>query len=361
MPSDSSAPIRLTQTVKKGGCAAKIPALELRKILSMVNFPPAPPELLVDGRGFDDAAVYAATPDHGERVGIVQTIDFFTPILDSPFDFGRVAAANALSDVFAMGGRPVTALAVLAFPAGVLPNSTIVEVMNGACDVLSKAGAALAGGHSIDDDTLKFGLSVTGLVRLDRVWSNAGARPGNTLILTKALGTGTLTAALKREALSEDDIRDAIEGMAQLNDVIRALRLCGEEELALDIHAATDITGFGLAGHAMQMAKASGVGFEINSKLLPILPRAEQCLHNGFLTKAHRSNADYVGSSLRAAETLSEISRLLCFDPQTSGGLLLSVSAERADRMVAALRTEFTSAVRIGFVSEKHPGELAIR
>jgi selenide,water dikinase len=348
-------PIRLTQTVKKGGCAAKVAAVELRRILSGVAFPPAPPELLVDGRLFDDAAVYRVGPD----LAIVQTLDFFTPIVDSPYDFGRVAAANAISDVYAMGARPVLALAILAFPLGELDNACVTEVMNGACDVLAKSGAALAGGHSIDDDTLKFGLSVTGLVHPERVWTNAGAQPGDALILTKGLGTGTLSAALKRGEIGEAEMRPAIESMAQLND---AASLLASEDMAGAVRAATDVTGFGLAGHAMQLARASGARLVFRAAALPRLPGAVELLQKGVLTKAHKTNKDYVSTSASWPPGLPEADRLLFFDPQTSGGLLLSVDPERAQAALACLRERFASAAIVGRVerpetSTKNPPE----
>ena len=200
---EKSNTIRLTQTVQKGGCAAKVAAVELRKILGQVRFPPAAKELIIGAGTFDDAAVYQIQPD----LALVQTLDFFTPILDSPRLFGRVAAANALSDVYAMGGRPSTAMAIFAFPLATMDNSVAVEVLQGAADAIEESGACLVGGHTIDDDTMKFGLSVTGFVHPDRVWSNAGARSGDVLILTKPLGTGTLTAALKRGEVTEAGIR----------------------------------------------------------------------------------------------------------------------------------------------------------
>ncbi len=353
----SPSKIRLTQTVKKGGCAAKVAAVELRKILANVPFPPAPPELTIDGRHFDDAAVYRVS----QSVSMVQTIDFFTPIVDSPFDFGRVAAANAISDVYAMGGRPVMALAVLAFPVADLPPEIISEVLRGACDVLTKAKCALAGGHSIDDETLKFGLSVTGLVNSDHVWANTGARVGDVLVLTKALGTGTLTAALKRDALSEADIRPAIESMAQLNNAIDFLCDGAVDDLGENgrhIHAATDITGFGLSGHAMQMAKGSGVRIAIDTKALPRLPRAEECLGREFLTKAHRTNREYTASASTFSVDVSAIDQLLVHDPQTSGGLLLSIDPSYADAVIDRLKAAFPSVARIGNVVAGEAGTL---
>jgi selenide,water dikinase len=335
--------VQLTKTVQKGGCAAKIAATELRKILNSVTFPPTSRALLVDGKDFDDAAIYQIS----DSVALVQTLDFFTPILNSPRAFGRVAAANAISDVYAMGGRPVSALAILAFPLSTLPNSVIAEVLQGACDVLAEAGASLAGGHSIDDDTLKFGLSVSGLVHPRKLWTNAGARVGDRLILTKGLGTGTLTAALKRDAVTEDDIKDAIASMGQLNNVIDYL-----DDLSQYIHAATDITGFGLAGHGMQMAKASSVTFEITMANVPRLQGAEESLKNNYLTKAHSSNREYCANSIDASQ-LDAIQQLLLHDPQTSGGLLLSVENQFASAVVAAIKVAFPMTSIIGQVA--HP------
>lgn len=334
-------PIRLTTTVQKGGCAAKVAATELRKILGAVHFPVPHPELLVDGRLFDDAAIYRVS----DELALVQTVDFFTPILDSPRAFGRVAAANALSDVYAMGGRPKTALAILGFPLASLANSIASEVLQGACDILSVAGANLVGGHSIDDDSLKFGLAVTGYVHPDRVWTNAGARPGDALILTKALGTGVSTAALKRAAVSESEIAEVVDSMATLNNVIDVL----SEADAAAIHAATDVTGFGLSGHAMQMARASDTSFEIKAAALPLFTRAREFAELGFLTKAHRTNRDYTKADL-ATQNLDPWQELLLHDPQTSGGLLLSVASPHAEEIVDRLKTRFPQTCLVGSV-----------
>jgi len=187
--------IKLTQTVKKGGCAAKVPAIILRDILSGIKFPPKIPGVMVDGDQFDDAAIFKID----DSLSLVQTLDFFTPIVDDPKDFGAIAAANALSDVYAMGGRPKTCMAILAAPLAILEPKVIQDVLQGACDVIAEAKASLVGGHSIDDETLKFGLSVTGLVDTQKIWSNEGARAGDLLILTKPLGTGTICAGIKKE------------------------------------------------------------------------------------------------------------------------------------------------------------------
>ncbi|MGK5089684.1 selenide, water dikinase SelD [Bdellovibrionota bacterium FG-2] len=343
--------IRLTQTVKKGGCAAKVSASELRKILGTLNFPPAHPELIVDGRHFDDAAIYKVS----ETQAMVQTLDFFTPIVDDPRTFGRVSACNALSDVYAMGGTPKTAMAILAFPLMAMDSSVITEVLQGACDLLKEAKTCLVGGHSIDDDSLKFGLSVTGFVHPKRVWTNQAAQPGDTLILTKPLGTGTLNAALKFGGLTEADLKDVHASMGRLNNILDFL----SEEQNLGIHAATDITGFGLSGHAWQMAKASQQCFEICYDHLPIFEKAPQMLQEEFLTKAHKTNAEYTANGILDKKGLNNGQTLILHDPQTSGGLLLSVAPEQATAIVSALAPHFPGVAIIGNVSAANTGEEA--
>ncbi|MBY0555430.1 selenide, water dikinase SelD [bacterium] len=333
--------VALTQTVQKGGCAAKVAASELRKILNQVQFPKAHPELMVDGGLFDDAAIYKVT----DEIAMVQTLDFFTPILDTPKLFGAVAAANALSDVYAMGGKPKTAMGILAFPIATMDSSVIVDVMQGASDKVGEAGANFVGGHSIDDDTLKFGLSVTGFVHPQKIWSNAGAKVGDHLILTKPLGTGTMTAALKRRELNEDQIMEAINSMATINNAVDYLTV----EHITAIHAATDITGFGLSGHCMQLAKASQVSLSIKAEALPKFNKAFSCLESGFLTKAHKSNADYTLESIDTSK-LDKLYNLLIHDPQTSGGLLLCVDAAQSSQIVSALKAKFQSAAIVGEV-----------
>lgn len=337
----SSEKIALTQTVQKGGCAAKVAASELRRILQQVKFPVAHRELLVDGGLFDDAAIYKVN----EEIALVQTLDFFTPIVNTPLLFGEIAAANALSDVYAMGGKPKTAMGILAFPLATLPEHVIVDVMQGASNKIAEAGANFVGGHSIDDDTLKFGLSVTGFVNPNQVWTNAGAKAGDHLILTKALGTGTMTAALKRQEVREEDIMEALLSMATVNNAVDYM----SPELKSEIHAATDITGFGFSGHSMQMANASQITLKVDSKKLPRFSHALSCLNNSFLTKAHKTNAEYTASNIDVSK-LDNLHRLLIHDPQTSGGLLLSVSPEVSQALIQALRTQFKSAEIVGEV-----------
>lgn len=333
--------IQLTQTVKKGGCAAKVAASELRAILNKVKFPPNDSSVLVDGGLFDDAAIYKVSED----LALVQTLDFFTPIVDSPKSFGAVAAANALSDVYAMGGTPKTAMAILAFPLAVFEHSTVVDILQGASDKMAEAGVSFVGGHSIDDDTLKFGLSVTGFVDPKKVWSNSRAQQGDDLILTKALGTGTCMAALKRQAHSEIELGEAMESMMTLNQILDLLD--GDEADA--IHAATDITGFGLLGHSQQMAKASEKKLVFEFEKLPLFELTMPCLEKGFLTKAHGSNAQYTKEFCRT-DQLGPMQKLALTDPQTSGGLLLSVDPKMSAKILNKLRSRFARADRVGEV-----------
>jgi selenide,water dikinase len=337
--------MKLTQTVKKGGCAAKVPAIILREILSGVKFPPKIDGVSVDGATFDDAAIFKIS----ETQSLVQTLDFFTPIVDDPFDFGAVASANALSDVYAMGGRAKTCMAILAAPLATMEPSVIQAVLQGACSVIEKAGASLVGGHSIDDDTLKFGLSVTGLVENEAVWTNAGAKVGDYLILTKPLGTGTICAGIKKQEVEEEFATEAIASMKRLNNVVDLLTL---EEIA-SIHAATDITGFGFAGHGYQLAKASDKTLAINFKGLPLFKGTMKALERGWLTKAHRSNEEYTRSAIEWSEHISDTEKLVAFDPQTSGGLLLSVSPAYANDIVKRISEVFPGTAIIGTVMEK--------
>jgi selenide, water dikinase len=335
--------LRLTQTVQKGGCAAKVAAQELKQILALVRFPPADKNLLVDSSSFDDAAIYKVT----EEIALVQTLDFFTPVVDSANLFGRIAAANALSDVYAMGGTPKTAMAILAFPLGQLSNQIIAEILQGASDVMAEAQVNFVGGHSIDDDTLKFGLSVTGYVHPQKVWSNAKAKSNDVLLLTKPLGTGTATAGLKRGELTESDIHPVLASMAQINAVADLL----SENLQAAIHSATDVTGFGLAGHSQQMAQASKKTLVFDFNKLPVFEVSWKTLQKGFLTKAHRTNASYTEKE-NLIEVTDPVRRQILFDPQTSGGLLLSVAPEKAGEILQSLRQRFPMAAIIGRVQD---------
>lgn len=334
--------IKLTQTVQKGGCAAKIAATELRKILSKVQFPPTNKNVLVDGHTMDDAGIYKVNSE----LALVQTLDFFTPIVDSPLLFGKIAAANALSDVYAMGGRPQTSMAILAFPLMTLDPEIGVQVLQGASDIIAQSRSVFIGGHSIDDDTLKFGLSVTGYVHPDQIWTNAGAKPGDVLILTKPIGTGAATAALKKSLVTEADIADALKSMATLNNLIDFL----DQDFLSKIHGATDLTGFGLAGHAMQMATASQVSFEIDVESLPLFNHFHKFIQEGCVTKAHRTNREYSISQIELnSHQIENLQHL--FDPQTSGGLFLSVSDQESKKLLSEIHKKFPSAQIVGRVT----------
>jgi selenide,water dikinase len=331
--------VRLTKTVSRGGCAAKLAAGSLAELLAGLPRQQHP-DLLVGTDFLDDAAVWRVSKDRA----MVQTIDFFTPILDDPRDFGAVAAANALSDVFAMGGQPVSALTVLAFPTSTLPGEVLAEMMAGATERINAAGALLVGGHSIDDDTLKLGFSVTGFVDTSRMWSNRGARQGDRLLLTKGLGTGTLTGALKNDELKVAELAEAIESMKTLN------RLEPPAPLREAVHAATDVTGFGLLGHALHLARGSDVSLRIEAGQVPLLANAAECLRRGILTRAHWSNARYVESHVAGRDLVQGTEWLAMVDPQTSGGLLLSVRPDAAEELLAALRPGFPRAALVGEV-----------
>ena len=309
------------------------------------------PDLLVGFDTVDDAAVYQIAPDQA----IIQTLDFITPILDDPRQFGRVAAANSLSDVYAMGGRPITAMSITCFPIGDLDLDVLAEILCGACDAITAAGAVLAGGHTVDDPQLKFGLSVTGLVHPDRILMNSGAQIGDRLVLTKPLGTGIVTTGIKRAKASAAETEAVARSMMALNDS------AAEAAQASEVHACTDVTGFGLAGHLHQMMRESGVMARLDSGALPLLPGARELARQGITTGGQRRNqayvADYVDFS-RAPEDIAAIA----FDPQTSGGLLMAVPPSRVDALVADLKRRGTlAAAVIGECADGESGRLEFR
>jgi selenide,water dikinase len=282
----------------------------------------------VDASTLDDAGVYRLDSERA----LVQTVDFFTPILDDPESFGAVAAANSLSDVYAMGGRPLTALNILCFPDQKLSAAVLTAILRGGARVLAEAGVALLGGHSVSDPELKYGLAVTGLVDPRRIWTNARAQPGDALILTKPLGTGVLSTALKKGKLSAGALAAMTSSMLQLN------REAAQAAAAFEIHACTDVTGCGLAGHGYEMATASAVALEIELQAVPLLADALRWTERGMKTRGDRLNRDYVQGRYRVEGRPPAALVDLMFDPQTSGGLLFAVTAPSADRLLAALR-----------------------
>jgi selenide,water dikinase len=291
--------------------------------------------LLVGRETFDDAGVYLVADD----LALVQTVDFFAPIVDDPYDFGQIAAANALSDVYAMGGQPLTALNIVAFPTGELPLSVLTEILRGGQDKVHEAGAFVVGGHTVIDTELKFGLAVTGRAHPQFLLTNAGAKPGDRLVLTKPIGNGILATALKRGIVPPAAGAQMIEFMKQLNGgASRAALACGAK-------CATDITGFGLAGHASHIARASNVTLVIHAAAIPILDGAREALRQGATTDGLKRNAEYLADLVEWRSVSDEDRALLC-DPQTSGGLLVAVPAERTANYLSRVE----GAVEIGEV-----------
>jgi selenide,water dikinase len=308
--------------------------------------PQVDPGVLIDFRTSDDAGVYRWPGGPA----LVQTVDFFTPIVDDPFTYGQIAAANSLSDVYAMGGDPVTALAIAGFPDGELDTETIRQIFLGGYDKLREAGVALLGGHTVRDPEVKFGYAVTGAVDPGRIWANAGARPGDRLILTKWLGTGIVGTAIKKGKAPDDLVAHAVRSMTMLNRAAaRVMRTFPDA-----VHGATDITGFGLIGHAMEMARASGVSMEIEAARLPMLPGvtaiASQNRSGGLGTNREHFSA-FVSAEGVDASVLD-----VGYDPQTSGGLLAAVDAASADAIAAALGEAGVPAVIVGDVRAGTPG-----
>ena len=296
----------------------------------------------------DDAAVFALTDD----LALVQTVDFFTPIVDDPFDFGRIAA-NALSDVFAMGGTPQIAVNILCFPDKDLGPEVLAAILQGGHQCVHEAGAVLGGGHSVSDKELKYGLAVTGTVHPQRFWQNEGALPGDVLVLTKALGTGVLSTALKRVGLDEARVGALVDSMAALNmGACRAGQSLWEDGAPDPVHAATDITGYGLLGHSWEVAKASQVRVEIDSQALPLLTGALEAVAGGFVTRGERLNHAYIEAGVTYAAGLDPARRSLALDPQTSGGLLFFVDPRAAQQLMDALgEAGAPCAARIGEVT----------
>lgn len=342
--------VKLTSLSHKGGCGCKIGPKELQEVLQ--NLPASIPNnnVLVGLDTSDDAGVYQLN----EELAIVQTLDFFTPIVDNPYDFGQVAAANAVSDVYAMGGTPVTALNIVAFPIAQLEKSILSAILEGAKDKLNEASIALVGGHSIDDEEPKFGLSVTGTIHPGKIRTNTGAKPGDKLILTKPIGVGIMTSSLKKGLLSEEEIQLVTKVMTTLN------KTAMEVSQSYDINASTDVTGFGLLGHLTEIAQGSDVGVQIDYNSVPVLPRVHELAEAGHIPGGSKSNFQYVEKQIHFAESLQQIDKWILTDAVTSGGLLLSVPGEEAISLEKALRAKGVDASIIGEVTENTPGKIDV-
>lgn len=309
------------------------------------------PAVLVDASRADDAAVIRLSDDRA----LVLTTDFFAPVVDDATDFGRIAAANALSDVYAMGGRPLYCLSLVGWPRATLPLDLLGEVLAGAAEVVARAGAAIVGGHSIDDPEPKFGLVVVGEVHPERITTNAAARPGDRLVLTKPLGTGVVTTAIKQGAADTETVAAAVRSMTTLN------RDAAAAGAAAGVRAATDVTGFGLLGHLRSMLLASGCAAEIRAGAVPLLPGVRPLAEAGRLPGGSRRNLASVEATTVFDAALGDVDRLLLADAQTSGGLLLAVADAALDPLLAALRAAATPAAAvIGTVTAGTPGTIRV-
>jgi selenide,water dikinase len=323
---------RLTDYANCAGCAGKIPPSGIAQILS--DLPPraSDPNLLVGTETSDDAGVYRVA----EGLAIVQTVDFFPPLVDDPFTFGQIAATNALSDIYAMNGRPITAMNLVMFPDDELPLRILGEIVRGGGSQVVRAGAVTLGGHSLRDKEIKFGLSVTGLVDPAELLTNAGARVGDLLVLTKPLGTGLVTTAAKKQQCPAAVLERAVAGMTQLNAVGRdALNEAGGAGV---VSALTDVTGFGLAGHALEMAEGSGRTIEIDVAALPLIEGTKPLAEANFFTRASKTNREFVGDRLQVEPGADAFTLQYLFDAQTSGGLLIASQPAHVGRLVEGLK-----------------------
>ncbi|HLY02112.1 MAG TPA: selenide, water dikinase SelD [Candidatus Cybelea sp.] len=332
--------IRLTELSACAGCAAKLGAAELRGVMERVS-PATNARVLVGYGDSDDAGVYLVRED----LALVQTVDFFPPIVDDPYDFGRIAATNALSDVYAMGGEPRSALNIVAFPED-LDLAILAQILEGGAAVARAAGVAIVGGHTIKDAEPKYGMAVTGVVDPQRMVTNAGARAGDALVLTKPLGTGILTTALRRNLIAPSDLAEAVAWMTTLNEAAAAAML------AAGAKAATDITGFGLLGHAENMARASKVRLIFDSTAVPLMARVLELIGDGVVPGGTRHNAETHAAFTGFAAAVPQALRVALSDAQTSGGLLISIARENLSKLLRELNDRSTMAAVVGEVCE---------
>ncbi|MGE5419395.1 MAG: selenide, water dikinase SelD [Chloroflexota bacterium] len=335
--------IDLLQLVEYGGCSSKIPAAQLEEILKLLPLP-SDPDILVDIDTHDDAGVYRINDD----LALVLTTDFFPPVCSDPYEFGQIAAANSISDVYAMGGEPALALNIMMFPSTRLPMEAYAEIMKGGFDKATEAGVRIIGGHTIDDFPPKYGLAVTGFVHPGKIVTNAGAKPGDVLVLTKPLGTGIINAALRMGLASGEDVKTARESMKLLNKSAAGVMK------KHSIKGATDITGFGLAGHALKMARASNVTMNIRMRRIPLIGDAYNLTDDGCIPGASFRNLEYAGPFISDEEDLDYNLKMIAFDAQTSGGLLMCVPEAKADAVLDDLHSAgLDIASIIGSVVEK--------
>lgn len=309
------------------------------------------PDLLVGFNKADDAGVFRISSDQA----LVQTVDFFPPIVDDPYQFGQIAAANAVSDIYAMGGKPLTALNIVCFPIDKLPAEILTRILEGAGKKLEEAGAVVLGGHSIKDTELKFGVAVTGLINPKKIFTNAGAKVGDKLFLTKPLGTGIITTAIKRSAVSNELIENVVQSMIKLN------RTPCELMMKHGAHAATDITGFGLLGHAYEMASASKISIQLYPNKIPIMDGVKELAAQGILTGGAEGNREFLAGKVSIPQGFDKNLEHVLFDPQTSGGLLIAMPAKKADEFSKALEKNRLNSEAIGEVVPAMKFAISIR
>jgi selenide,water dikinase len=310
------------------------------------------PNLLTGYEHAEDAGVYKLT----EEIALVQTLDFFTPTVDDPYTFGQIAATNAINDIYAMGGKPLTAMNIVCFPIKTMEKTILRDVLRGGLDKMREAGVLLVGGHSVEDNEIKYGLSVTGTIHPARVLFNRGAKAGDKLILTKPLGTGIVSTAIKAGAATPDMIDKAIACMTQLNKQASELMIA-----AGDIHSCTDITGFGFFGHACEMIEGENVGLRIDSRSIPILEGIRDLVETGYVPGGLYRNRNFRISQVEKGPSCPDWIFDVCFDPQTAGGLFFSLPAEKAQALLDALRTAgLHDAAVVGEVTNDHPGKISI-
>jgi selenide,water dikinase len=312
---------------------------------------PNDPNLIVGFETADDAGVYRLNDD----LALVQTLDFFTPIVDDPFTFGRIAALNSINDVWAMAGTPITALAITCFPKKGVDPAILGEIMRGGLETLNQHGITLIGGHSVDNEQIMFGYSVTGLINPNQVARNAGAKAGDVMVLTKPIGTGVISTGIKRAKASDEIINGSVETM------LTPGKFAAEVMREFGIKGATDVTGFSLIGHSWEMARASKATIEIDSKAVPLLAGALELASQGMLTSGDKSNREYVGSDVSISESVDENLVKLLFDPQTAGGMLIAVPEATSAQLVSRLNEFYLSASVIGRVIERDNTSIIVR
>jgi selenide,water dikinase len=335
--------VDLLQMIETGGCSSKISPRQLEEFLRYLPLP-EDPNILVDIDTHDDAGVYRVNND----LALVFTTDFFPPVCSDPYEFGQIAAANSISDVYAMGGTPVIALNIMMFPSSRLPLDACAEILKGGADIASEAGVRIIGGHTIDDFPPKYGLAVIGYIHPEKIITNSGARPGDLLILTKPIGTGVILAGQKMKMASEDDVY-----MAKM--LMKTLNFSGAEVMKkYNLKGATDVTGYGLAGHALKMAKASKVTIEMDLEKVPLIGDTYRLVEEGCIPGAAFRNLEFVENDSHLTPDLSYNLKMICMDAQTSGGLLMCVSPEISEDVLSELhKARLAQSAVIGRVTEK--------